>query len=159
MAHQKAYQIFCVGKEYFAVHAEYVHNIADMPIITELEGMPSHMMGVMNLRRIIIPVINSRDKFNVEYRTITSDSCILVLEFTLDKKKMLVGLLVDKMLGVVNVGESEVLVTAGRQVQKGLQEAIVGLYAYRNALVKLLDIRRLLWNEPALAYFSEGIDS
>jgi purine-binding chemotaxis protein CheW len=108
MENLKSYLTFRIGSEHFAANASFVHNIIEIPQITEVPEMPEYMLGVINLRGSVLPVVDSRIKFGLKNREITSNSCIIVMEVTMEKKQVFIGYLVDSVSEVLEVEEKEI---------------------------------------------------
>ena len=60
-----SYLTFQIGNEEFGAHVSEVLNILEMREITQVPDAPGYMKGVINLRGIVLPVIDTRIKFNM----------------------------------------------------------------------------------------------
>ena len=78
MENIKSYLSFKIGSEYYAANVSNVQNIIEYSDITKVPEMPKYMLGVINLRGQVLPVIDSRIKFGIENTEITTNTCILV---------------------------------------------------------------------------------
>lgn len=105
---QQSYLTFKLGKESFASNVSKVLNILEMPQITKVPQTPKYMVGIMNLRGEVLPVIDSRVKFDMESTTITSNTCVLILEIETDNSKIKIGAMVDSVNEVLEIAETEI---------------------------------------------------
>lgn len=105
---QKSYLSFKLGKETFASNVSKVLNILEMPHITEIPQTPDYMVGVMNLRGTVLPVIDTRKKFGMSDTVITSNTCVLVLEINVDDKNIKLGAMVDAVEEVMEIDEKDI---------------------------------------------------
>jgi len=98
------YLTFLIGKESFGIEIRYVTEINGMQGITEVPGMPAHVKGMINLRGKVIPVMDVRLRFGMDERIYDDRTCIIVI----DIESQPVGLIVDKVLDVLDIPESEI---------------------------------------------------
>ncbi|PLY02961.1 MAG: chemotaxis protein CheW, partial [Desulfuromonas sp.] len=69
---------------------------------------PDYMVGVINLRGSVVPVINMRLKFGMEDIEKTRDSCIIVVEVDVDGEPITVGALADSVQEVMDMNDSQI---------------------------------------------------
>ena len=105
---QESYLSFKLGKETFASNVSKVLNILEMPTITEVPQAPAYMVGVMNLRGAVLPVIDSRVKFGMSSTKVTTNTCVLVLEIDTDNESITIGALVDTVEKVLEIEEDKI---------------------------------------------------
>jgi purine-binding chemotaxis protein CheW len=103
MENINSYLSFKIGGEYYAANVKYVHNIIEHTSITKVPDMPTYMLGVINLRGQVLPVIDSRLKFGIENTEITTNTCILVIEVEIEGSQVFVGALVDAVAEVLEI--------------------------------------------------------
>ncbi len=60
------YLTFTLADEVFAVDVARVREILEMPSITKVPQVPDFMLGVINLRGCVVPVIDLRQKFGMK---------------------------------------------------------------------------------------------
>ncbi len=105
----KSYLSFKIGSELFAAHVSKVLNILEMTRITKVPRAPEHMLGVINLRGAVLPVIDTRIKFGMPTTEQTDETCIIVCEVIIDSETVRVGALVDGVEEVVEIEKDEIL--------------------------------------------------
>jgi purine-binding chemotaxis protein CheW len=103
-----SYLTFTLGDETFAANVSKVLNILELTKITKVPKAPSYMKGVINLRGSVLPLIDTRIKFDMEATEYTSNTCILVLEIDLKGEPVQVGALVDSVQEVLELEESQI---------------------------------------------------
>jgi len=59
---------FTVGEERFAIDISEVHEINRFEHINRIPDLPDHVLGVIDLRGIVIPVINLAEKLGIKYQ-------------------------------------------------------------------------------------------
>lgn len=90
---------FHVGSEEFGVDILGVQEIIRMVEITRVPNAPDYVMGVINLRGKVIPVINLRQRLNLEPRGYDKDTRIVVV----DVGGNIVGMVVDSVSQVLRL--------------------------------------------------------
>lgn len=103
-----SYLTFKLGDEEFASHVSKVLNILEMTKITKVPKSPSYMKGVINLRGMVLPVIDTRLKFGMEETEVTDNTCIIVTELDMDGDTVNVGAIVDQVLAVVELNDNDI---------------------------------------------------
>lgn len=108
MENSNSYLSFRIGEEYFAANVKYVHNIIEYTKITKVPEMPAYMLGIINLRGRVLPVVDTKMKFGLPPTEITASTCILVTEVEIEGKSVFVGALVDAVSEVIEIDEEEI---------------------------------------------------
>jgi len=104
-----SYLTFQLGSRKFAANIAHVLHILGVPQITELPNSPAHIKGAINHRGKILTVIDPHFKFDLPAQELTKNSCIVVMELEGDEQKNEIGVLVDSVDKVINVGTKELL--------------------------------------------------
>ena len=71
----QSYLTFRLAEEHFAVNVLKVIEILEVPKITAVPKSPDFMIGVINLRGNVLPVIDTRIKFGMEKKGCAGNSC------------------------------------------------------------------------------------
>ena len=80
----------------------------DFTDVTQVPQTPDYMLGVINLRGSVVPVIDMRRKFNMEVAEHTRKSCIVVVEVDVDGEPVTVGALGDSVREVLDINHSQI---------------------------------------------------
>jgi len=99
---------FRLGDELFAANVSKVLEILEIPKITKVPRSPAFMRGVVNLRGNVLPVIDTRNKFGLPQVDDTVNSCILVLNISIEGKDLMLGAIVDAVQEVMEIDESTI---------------------------------------------------
>jgi purine-binding chemotaxis protein CheW len=137
------YLTFTLGPEDYGVEILRVQEIRGWQTVTRVPSAPAHMLGVLNLRGVIVPIIDMRMRFrmpNVEYTPMT---VIIVLTVQAANGTQVFGIVVDSVSDVLDVKATEVKAKPdfGAAVST---DFISGLATVGDRMVMLLDIDRLL---------------
>ncbi len=96
--------VFSVGREEYGLEIERVQEVIRMKAIKKLPRAPKFILGVMNLRGNIIPVVGLREKFNLDPLNYNDTTRVIVV----NHRDKLVGMVVDEVTRVVNVPASSI---------------------------------------------------
>ncbi len=99
------YLAFVLAGETYAARISIVGEILRPPPITEVPRAPSPIIGVVSVRGRLVTVMDLRRRFALAEAPIDSKSRILLVDLGGDEH---VGLLVDEVLQVYRLAESEV---------------------------------------------------
>lgn len=130
---------FSIGSEEFGVDILKVIEIIRTMEITKVPKAPAFVEGVINLRGLVIPIIDLRRRFGLENKAGDADTRIIVIEIN----GMSVGFVVDSVSEVlripVNTVEPAPPVVAGMD-----SDYISGVGKLEDRLLILLDLDKLL---------------
>src|SRR5687768_17514595 len=104
----QSYLSFKLGEEIFAANVEKVLEILEVTKITKVPKSPAYMRGVINLRGNVLPVIDTRQKFNMPHTEDTVNTCIMVLNIHMDGDKLILGALVDAVQEVLEISQDQI---------------------------------------------------
>lgn len=102
------YLSFKLGNEEFAWHVNKVINLLELTKITEIPKVPTYVKGVINLRGMVLPVIDTRMRFGLSETKHTYKTCIVVMELEMDGQSVFVGALVDEVLAVLEIDDDQI---------------------------------------------------
>ena len=131
--------IFRAGAQSFAVEINRVKEILRYRKVTPLPKAPAFMEGVIDLRGILIPVLDLRKRFEVNAPTIDQHTRIIVLRY--HKKKM--GLVVDAVERVLPIPIRDIKAPPSIARAQG-SEYMLAVAKYEDDLYIILDLDRIL---------------
>jgi purine-binding chemotaxis protein CheW len=137
-----SYLSFKLGQEVFAVHVKDVLNILEMTEITSLPKSPKYLKGVINLRGLVLPVVDARIKFNMSNIDYTANTCIVVMDLENNNEIVHVGFIVDQVLEVLEfkADQIEPAPTLGANYKS---EFITGMARANDDFVMLLNMGKI----------------
>lgn len=97
--------VFSLAHEQYGVEVDKVKTIERIQPMTRVPKTPDFVKGVINLRGVVIPVIDLRGRFGLPEAEFTNDSRIIIVAIN----NMEVGLIVDSASDVVDV-DSDLIV-------------------------------------------------
>jgi len=96
---ENQYLTFLLEGQTYGIPIVQVHEIRGDVSVTPLPNAPDYILGVLNLRGTIIPVIDLRTRFGLPYRAQDQLSVVIVISIG----PRLAGLMVDGVSDVVDV--------------------------------------------------------
>lgn len=136
------YLTFSLGDEHYAVDILKVQEIRGYGAVTKIANAPSFIKGVINLRGVIVPIIDLRIKFNLGKAHYDEFTIVIVLN------------LADRVVGMVVDGVSDVVSLAGEQIKNPPDfsanfdsEYILGLATVDEQMLIIADIEKLMSSE------------
>jgi purine-binding chemotaxis protein CheW len=100
---------FRLAEEHFTIPVMKIMEILEVPKITKVPQAPNFLVGVINLRGAVLPVIDTRIKFGMTPIDYTISTCILVLKVEINDDVIEVGALVDSVSEVFELHDSKIL--------------------------------------------------
>ena len=130
---------FTLGKEEYGIDILRVQEIRGYDAVTAIANTPPFIKGVINLRGVIVPIVDMRIKFNlgnVEYNQFT---VVIILNLA----HRVVGMVVDGVSDVITLNQEQV--KAAPEFGSALDtQYITGLGAVDQRMIILIDIERLM---------------
>ena len=136
------YLTFFLKSQSYGVPIAAVREINQLSDIVQIPKTPSFVMGVMNLRGKVIPVVDLRLKFGMDKAAYTKETCIIVIETTLGQ----VGVVVDAVSEVVDLTAEQISKTPILGDEKDLS-FVKGLGRLNDTVIVLVDIVKVLSKE------------
>lgn len=104
-----AYLTFALGEEKFAISVDHVQEVVEFGQVTKVPNAPAHMLGIINLRGRVLPLLDTRAKLGLAPAVHTQKSRILVLDIQAeDDKNIQIGALVDVAREVIEIADNEI---------------------------------------------------
>lgn len=144
---------FDLADEEYGLEILRVREIIGMMDITPVPRTPDFVLGVINLRGKVIPVVDLRLKFGLEYREPDDRTCIIVVEVQNEGETVQMGIVVDLVNEVVDVKESDVEPTPSFGVNLDTT-FILGMAKVGEKVKILLDIDQVLTGSEVAALSS-----
>jgi purine-binding chemotaxis protein CheW len=133
---------FRLGGEEYAISILKVQEIRGYDAVTRIANAPDYLKGVVNLRGIIVPVVDMRIKFNVGAVTYDAFTVVIVLNIN----NHTIGMVVDSVSDVVTLTPDQIKPAPdlGATVSG---EYLRGLGTVGDRMLIMLDIDQLLGSE------------
>ncbi len=130
---------FRLGDEEYGVDIMTVQEIILVGCITQVPEVPEHVLGVINLRGNVIPILNLRRRFGLPERAANEATRIVVMNL----HGRTVGVVVDGVSEVLRLTPEEISPPPASLAGVG-KDYVLGLARRKDRLLILLDMARLL---------------
>lgn len=132
--------VFQIGKEKYAVPIEQVNEIIGYTVPTKIPFSREYILGVINLRGRIIPIINLGEKICIKNEKRNDDQKIIIIE----DSEGVFGAVVDDVEDVKRISKDSIK-KINYVVCNGT-EYIIGIAKQDNYLIVMLDLN-LFWRK------------
>ena len=150
------YVTFSLGDELFGVEVTRTREILSLTPVTKVPQTPDYLLGVINLRGQVVPVVDMRLKLGLPAGPETADTCIIVVEVQIDGEPIVVGALADAVREVLEI-RSDQIEPPPRLGTRLKTEFITGMGKLDEQFMILLNIDRI-FNSDELAFVQDLSD-
>jgi purine-binding chemotaxis protein CheW len=137
------YLTFVCGGEEYGVDILRVQEIKGWEHVTRVPYAPHYVLGVMNLRGMIVPVIDLRTRLNLEKRNFDASTVVIVVRVHSSRGEKTVGIVVDAVSEVYSVAAEDIK-TVPELGSVADDSCVKGIATVEGKMVMLLDINSLL---------------
>ncbi|MFP5212494.1 MAG: chemotaxis protein CheW [Acidobacteriota bacterium] len=99
---------FKLEDEVFALDIAKVREVLDYTSVTKVPQTPDFMLGVINLRGSVVPVVDMRLKFGMPRTETTVNTCIIIVEIEIDGETTILGALADSVQEVLEMDPDQI---------------------------------------------------
>lgn len=152
-----SYLTFKIEEELFAANVGKVLSILELTKITKIPRTPEYIRGVINLRGVVLPIVDLRIKFGLTPTEFTSNTCILVLEINIENSTVKIGALVDSVQEVLEIEDKDILPPPNIGA-KFRSDFIDGMFKTDSSFIMLLNMDLLFTlDELTVMNYSEAM--
>jgi purine-binding chemotaxis protein CheW len=130
---------FAIGDDQYGIDIMAVREIKGWSEITHLPRQPEYVRGVLNLRGVIVPIIDLRCRFGQGVTEATPMHIVIIVQVG----SRPVGLLADRVLDIVSFELTQVR-PVPRIAQASQVDFLSGLVSVDGAMIALIDLNNLL---------------
>jgi purine-binding chemotaxis protein CheW len=130
---------FTLGGEEYGIDILRVQEIRGYEQVTRIANAPEFIKGVVNLRGIIVPVVDMRIKFNLGTPTYDAFTVVIILNIA----NRIVGMVVDSVSDVTTLSAQQI--RPAPQMGTTLDtDCLIGLGTLDERMLILIDIEKLM---------------
>ncbi|MBE0413991.1 chemotaxis protein CheW [Yoonia sp.] len=134
------------GGQNFCIEITQIREIRRWSPVTILPHSPSHVLGVINLRGAVIPIIDLAAKLGFDRISPTERHVIIITAI----EDRIVGLLVESVSEILGV-RSDMVRETPRSPDDTTMRAILGVIAVGDDMTKVINLSTLLTNSEPVA--------
>jgi purine-binding chemotaxis protein CheW len=137
--------VFMLEKQPYAMDIMKIKQIIRPLKITKLPKAPDFLEGVINLRGVVIPVIDMRKRFGLAAREAGAETKVIIASV----ERKVVGVIVDDVSEVVPVPKSEI--QPPPRVVRGVEATyLLGVCRYKDDILLILNLDEILSQEEKI---------
>lgn len=137
------YLTFMLADEEYGVNILRVQEIRGWDTATSIPNAPDYVLGVVNLRGVVVPIFDLRKRFHLDKAEFNAETVIVVVKVVHDKGERTIGMVVDAVSDVYNIAADNIndAPDVGSSVS---MEFIKGLATINDEMIILLNIDELI---------------
>lgn len=133
----QSYLTFRVGRQEYAVDVLHVYEVSNLVAISEVADMPPSILGVVNIRGQVVPIIDLRLRFQIPEHALDLDTPIV---FVSHESVGIYGIVVDDVDDVLNLPGSAI----GQTTLSQRARHILGMTDYNGRIIMIVDPAALM---------------
>jgi len=134
------YLSFTLGREEYGIDILKVQEIRSYEQVTTIANAPAFIKGVVNLRGIIVPIVDMRIKFNLGEAQYNELTVVIVLNVA----GRVVGMVVDGVSDVIQLAAEQIRPAPDFSASTFDTKYITGLGTVDERMLILVDIEKLM---------------
>lgn len=137
----KSYINFKIGEEHFAISVFRVLEILQLEELTRIPNSSDFVLGVINFRGSIVPVIDMHKRFNITVPEV-GNRMIIIVDVANMQKSVLLGLFVDEVTDVIEFDYKSIRAVPDLGIKYN-PEFLEGFVENKDKFVMVLDTDRV----------------
>jgi purine-binding chemotaxis protein CheW len=133
------YLAFTLGNEEYGIDIQKVQELRGYDAVTHIANAPDFIKGVVNLRGIIVPIIDMRIKFNLGTPSYDPFTVVIILNIA----QHIVGMVVDSVSDVITLAAEQIRPAPELNTALGA-DYLIGLGTIEQRMLILVNIDRLM---------------
>jgi purine-binding chemotaxis protein CheW len=142
---------FAISDDQYGVDIMAVREIKGWSEITHLPKQPDYVRGVLNLRGVIVPIVDLRCRFGQGLTAATEMHVVIIVQL----EQRLVGLFADRVSDIISVDPAKIK-PVPKVAQSARLDFLSGIVTIDEELIALIELSNLLTKTEAKA---EEIDT
>ena len=136
------YLTFLLDGEEYGVEIIRVEGIQGWKEVTKIPNTPQYMLGVINLRGKVIPILDLRSLFNLELRNFDSTTVVIIVTLQVQGGQHTLGMVVDGISETYRINTNDIQIPSDLKNCRSVNY-LKGLVSVDEKLVILLDLDNL----------------
>jgi purine-binding chemotaxis protein CheW len=151
------YLSFTISNELYAVNVTNVLEVLQKQRITVVPNTPDFIKGIINFRGDIVPVYETRTKFNISERASDEIFVIVVFDLNMGGDNIKIGAIVDKVKDVITVNDNEIKPVPPMSKDFNT-EFLSGIVRKDEHFIMLLNVHKV-FNEKEIVSLNLNVDT
>jgi len=139
---KQTYLSFHLGDEVFAIRVDKVLEVLEMPKITKVPKAQKYIRGVVNFRGEILPVVDTRIKFNMIELEEKLNMVVIVLDLVYREKSVILGAIADSVKDVIEINSNDIK-SIPEMGSRYNAEYVSGMWKNDEGFIMILDVDKV----------------
>lgn len=136
------YLTFFIGGQRYGLPISLVMEIIGMQTVAEVPEFPDYAKGIINLRGLIVPLIDVNMRIGYVEREYTEKTCVIVV----DVQGVEIGLIVDEVDEVLDICEKDINPPPQGSVEEA-DQYVSGIAVLPDKLILLMSCEKIIGDE------------
>ncbi|MGZ8919059.1 MAG: chemotaxis protein CheW [Methylobacter sp.] len=134
---------FQLAGEAYGVEILKVQEIRGWEAVRVIPDTPDFIKGVLNLRGVVVPIVDLRERFSLERSEYSQKTVVIVLCVEHDTNSFVMGIVADAVSDVLDIKMEDIKKTPhfGAKINTRYMR---GMHVYKQKMIMLLDVDKLL---------------
>jgi purine-binding chemotaxis protein CheW len=138
----RTYLSFTICGDHYAVNVTKVLEVLQEEQITPVPNAPDYILGIINFRGDVVPVFETRVRFNLPQRDMTKEYNIIVIDVSDGPEMFRLGAVVDKVKDVIAIDDSAIKPVPA-MTKEFNTDFLQGIYKLGNEFIMLLNVEKV----------------
>lgn len=138
----RQYLTFVLAGEEYAIDILKVQEIRGFESTTQIPNTPEYLLGVINLRGSVVPIVDMRVRFSLSVED-SANPVIILVKHTASGGERIVGIVVDAVSDVYSISSEDVSKTPDLATNV-VKQFVTGLATIEEKMIIMLDIDSLI---------------
>lgn len=137
---------FVLDDEVYGTDINQIQEVLEYRKVTRVPRTPEYLLGVINLRGQVVPVVDLRNLFDMHCAEMTVNTCIVIVDVCVDGEKVALGILADAVKEVIELPLSDINPPPriGSRIDT---KFISGMGKYHDEFIVILNLGRVMGDE------------
>jgi chemotaxis signal transduction protein len=138
----RTYLSFTICGDHYAVNVAKVLEVLQEEHITPVPNAPAYIRGIINFRGDVVPVFETRVRFNLPARDNDDSYNIIVLDVSEGADMFRLGAVVDKVKDVISIEDADIKPVPAMSKEFNT-DFLQGIYKLGNEFIMLLNVEKV----------------
>jgi len=140
---ENQYLTFMLSGEEYGVDILTVQELRGWEETTPIPNTPSFVLGVINLRGVVVPIVDLRQRFGLERMEFGPTTVVIIVKVQTGGKERVLGIVVDAVSEVYDISKDDMQPPPDMEGSISI-DFVTGLATMDDKMVILLDINKLV---------------
>ncbi|MCK9444353.1 MAG: chemotaxis protein CheW [Tissierellaceae bacterium] len=139
---ERQYVTFTLNEEEYGVEIKNVQEITDFDEYTKIPDGPKFLLGMVNIRGTITPIIDLKKRFNISRVNGNKEKRVIIINIK-DKQ---IGFLIDDASRVLRLNDNQID-NPPDIISRNIRNYVIGIGKVDEKLILILDLEKILTAE------------